>query len=271
MAKPLTHRPQGLKYSAILHVILLLVAIVGLPQFVRRMDEQPPPAMTVEILPVAPISNVKPREAAPKPPKPAPKPVEHKTVKPVPETHKAAPPPPKPEPMPVPKPKPAPPKKVEEKKPEKKKVEEDNDLAKILESVKDTAKSQEAKKKQEAKPQEETKPAKSQTYNPDLPLSLSETDAIRSQFVKCWNVPAGAKDAENLIVVLHITVAQDGSVTGVQMARDQGRYSSDSFFRAAADSAMRAVRLCSPLKNLPPEKFSTWSDMELTFDPREML
>ncbi len=49
------------------------------------------------------------------------------------------------------------------------------------------------------------------------------------------------------------------------------RYNSDSFFRAAADSALRAVHECSPLKNLPPEKYDTWHYMELNFDPKDML
>ena len=43
------------------------------------------------------------------------------------------------------------------------------------------------------------------------------------------------------------------------------------FFRAAADSARRAVQECSPLKNLSPEKYQTWRDMEMTFNPKDML
>ena len=100
---------------------------------------------------------------------------------------------------------------------------------------------------------------------------MSEKDAIRSQFIKCWNVPAGAKDAGNLIVVLRIALQQDGTVSDVKLANNDARYAGDSFFRAAADSAVRAVWMCSPLKNLPPDKYDAWGDMELTFDPSDML
>ena len=36
-------------------------------------------------------------------------------------------------------------------------------------------------------------------------------------------------------------------------------------------SAVRAVHKCSPLKNLPPEKYGSWREMEINFDPKEML
>jgi len=46
----------------------------------------------------------------------------------------------------------------------------------------------------------------------------------------------------------------------------------DPYFRAAAESALRAVQnpRCSPLR-LPPSKYRLWRNMTLEFDPREML
>jgi hypothetical protein len=52
---------------------------------------------------------------------------------------------------------------------------------------------------------------------------------------------------------------------------EMGRYNSDTFYRAAADSAVRATHECSPLKNLPPDKYGSWKEMELTFNPADML
>ena len=53
---------------------------------------------------------------------------------------------------------------------------------------------------------------------------------------------------------------------------DQGRLHSDPFFRAAAESALRAVLnpRCNPLK-LPLEKYNQWRNMILIFDPRDMF
>jgi hypothetical protein len=101
-------------------------------------------------------------------------------------------------------------------------------------------------------------------------MTLGEQDNIRDQVCPYWNAPVGAKDAEHLMVTLHLKLAQDGSVLEVQLSQDQGRYASDSFFAAAADAAIRAVKRASPLKNLPADKFGTWNDMELTFNPSDM-
>ena len=146
-----------------------------------------------------------------------------------------------------------------------------------LKALREDAKKEKAEAQPKEKPSKEeggTKvKAKDAPYDPGLPLSMSELDAIRSQIAKCWSVPAGAKNAENLQVTLRVQLQQDGTVITVELADESvPRYGSgDTFFRAAADSALRAVRQCSPLKNLPPEKYQTWKDIIMTFDPKEML
>jgi len=291
---------RGITRSGIMHFLMLLVAIFGLPRLLDRSRIEEPQAITVEILPITGITNVKPQEAAPEPkpeekpaevkqpepPKPQPKvQTEPEPEKPQPKVVEEAPPPPEPKPdekkpeeKPVdPKPAEKPPeKKPEEKKAEKKPKKPEEDLMAVLKSVKETAQ-KEAQKEDETTPSKEetsenTKKALSNQYNPGLPLSMSEKDAIRSQIAKCWNVPAGAKDAHELIVIVRVQLEQDGTVINVELAGEsKSRYASDTFFRAAADSAIRAVRQCSPLENLPPDKFQTWRDIELTFDPKEML
>ena len=42
------------------------------------------------------------------------------------------------------------------------------------------------------------------------------------------------------------------------------------FARLSAESAVRAVRRCAPY-NLPPEKYDSWREILMTFDPREIL
>ena len=93
---------------------------------------------------------------------------------------------------------------------------------------------------------------------------------MRRQISLCWNPPIGARDAQNLIIELLIDVNPDRTVANVDLV-DKGRYGSDSFFRAAADSAIRAVRSpkCSPLE-LPVDKYEQWKRIDFTFDPRDM-
>jgi len=102
-------------------------------------------------------------------------------------------------------------------------------------------------------------------------LALSEMDALKYQLTKCWNVPAGAMDAEDLSVDIRVQVNPDRTVKSAEIV-DRGRYSRDSFFQAAADSARRAVfnPQCTPLA-LPPDKYNVWKTILIRFDPKEMF
>ena len=102
-------------------------------------------------------------------------------------------------------------------------------------------------------------------------LSMGEQNALLAQLARCWNVPTGARYAEDLIVDLRLVVNPDRTVQSAKVV-DTGRYNRDSFFRAAADAALRAVRnpACSPL-DLPPEKYQEWRYLRLTFNPSSML
>lgn len=275
---------RGAYYSAGLHIAVIIFALLGLPSFFD--DEEPEPmVLTVEILPISEMSNVPPSQKplAPKQEKPQPK----KETKPTPPT-KASPPPSEKEklvaPEEKPKPKEAEKKKPEPKKPEKKaepkkaeeKPKEDKkeapDLNAVLEDIRNEAMSDESDKKDVKKPTPVENKAISAPYDPSRPLSISEMDAIRGQFVRCWRVPAGAKDDYSLKVHVNVELRADGSVASAKVALgDLARYNTDQYFQAAADSAVRAVYKCSPLKNLPADKFSTWKEMELTFDPKDLL
>ncbi|MFO0389551.1 MAG: hypothetical protein ACK502_07535 [Alphaproteobacteria bacterium] len=263
-------RQKGLTYSAALHAFVVILVIFGLPSLLDNKREIEPQAITVELLPISAISNVKPSEKLAEKEKPEEAKAQEKPSPPV----KAAEdsPPPAEKPAEVKKPK-EPDKKAEEKPKDKKddkKKSKEEDLTAVLKAVRDTA--QKDKDKKEKEKEDGGGKSKSDQYDPTLPLSISEKDAIRSQIAKCWSVPAGARDAHELIVILRLELAQDGSVIKVELAKEsKSRYASDTFFRAAADSAIRAVKQCSPLQNLPADKYSTWRDMELTFDPKEML
>ena len=42
------------------------------------------------------------------------------------------------------------------------------------------------------------------------------------------------------------------------------------FYKVLAESALRAVRLCQPLK-VPPTGYESWKELQLNFNPTEML
>lgn len=102
-------------------------------------------------------------------------------------------------------------------------------------------------------------------------LTISEIDSLKSQITPCWAIPAGAKNAEDLAIDIRVTMNRDATVQSVKIL-DQGRYARDQHFRAAADSAQRALRnpRCQPLR-LPMDKYETWKSILIRFDPREVL
>jgi hypothetical protein len=104
-----------------------------------------------------------------------------------------------------------------------------------------------------------------------LPMTISEIDFLRQQNGRCWNIPAGAKDAKNLVIEIRIAMNPDGTVNSAKIV-DQGRMTVDPFFRSAAESALRAVlnRRCQPFK-LPPEKYDIWKLMILSLNPKEIF
>ena len=102
------------------------------------------------------------------------------------------------------------------------------------------------------------------------PLSMTELDSIRHQIQKHWNLPAGARDAHNMRVTLSISLGRDGTVLDVAIV-NSGQAKTDTFFRAMAESAVRAVWKTEKIRYLSPEKYHLWRDMKLNFDPSDMF
>jgi outer membrane biosynthesis protein TonB len=99
-------------------------------------------------------------------------------------------------------------------------------------------------------------------------LSQNELDALRARLAQCWTLPAGATDAQDLNVEVHILLRQDGSLSAEPKVLNR---SSSPFFQVAAESALRAVRTCAPFNFLPVAKYEAWKDIEVNFNPQYMF
>lgn len=102
-------------------------------------------------------------------------------------------------------------------------------------------------------------------------ITISELDALRSQLAQCWNVLAGANFDKRLVVDIKLYMNPDRTVRRHEIV-DGLRYNTDSFYKAAADQAVRGVYSpgCTPL-NLPAGKYDLWKEITIRFDPSEML
>lgn len=102
-------------------------------------------------------------------------------------------------------------------------------------------------------------------------LTLAEMDGLREQLSRCWSIQAGARYSKDLKVEVRLTVSREREILSATIV-DEARFKKDPYFRAAADSALRALNSeqCSPLQ-VNPSKYDQWKDMIITFDPSEMI
>ena len=280
-----------------LHVSMVVLAVFGLPSVFQPVELETQPLL-VELVTVAEVTTsqakpepeperVKEVEVEKTPPPKPPEPVAAPPPAPAPPVAKPAPRPPKPEPKPqklaeAPKPEPevkpvdlskAPKPRTRPVKPQDR-FSADR-IAALLDKRKQDQKQPTAKVADASAkpPKTEAKPSPRVALSSDQPLTMSEIDAIRFQIQQCWSIPAGARDAENLVVQIRIFLKPDGSLAGPPEIVDGARMNrpGQEFFRVAAESARRAVQKCSPLKNLPVTKYERWREITLTFNPKEML
>lgn len=96
--------------------------------------------------------------------------------------------------------------------------------------------------------------------------------SIRAQITPCWNLPTAPDGAGNVVVLLKIQLRTDGSLLSIPdvLSVKGVTASTAAYGRAMASSVRRAVSLCSPLK-LPAEHYESWREIELNFDPSQIL
>jgi hypothetical protein len=265
-------RRAALILSAILHVGVFLLALYGVPRLFTTKVDTSPAAIEVEYVRLAekttpPPEPIEQKPAPPEPPKPEPpKAAEAKPEPPKPEPPKAEPTPepakpkpkelvePAPNATPIPKPKPQPPQPAFD----------PNRLAALLDKrIKD---------REPPQPQIKSQPSPAPAAPPRLgeSMTVSELDLIHQQIERYWSPPAGARDAGDLVVLIRIQLNPDGSLRAQPELVDRSRLGED-FWRAAAESALRAVRRSEPLRNLPPGKYEQWRDIDFTFNPKDMM
>jgi outer membrane biosynthesis protein TonB len=289
----------GMVISALMHAMAVLAMIFGLPSALVRKDIQEAPII-IDLVTIDDITRTQKKTEAkkkPAPPKPKPKPKPKAKAKaklpppapkqkapPAPPKPKAAPPkrsdlaPPKPKQKPK-LPQPKEPQRTEEESfasaptppaPRKRQFDTRR-LAVLLDKSEQKPEPEPEKSFEEKMAKYRSSETTARSESSDEPLTMSEIDAIRYQIEQCWSVPGGARDAENLIVRIKVFLNPDGSLSRQPIIVDDGGRLNELFYRTAAESARRAVQKCSPLKKLPIEKYESWREITLTFNPRQML
>ena len=102
-------------------------------------------------------------------------------------------------------------------------------------------------------------------------LTLSQQDALKAQIFGCWSLPLGLPYQENLLVRIKLKLKPDGTILKTEVL-DHARMNipGQGFYKVLAESVLRAVRICQPLR-LPPTDYEKWKDLQLNFDANEMI
>jgi outer membrane biosynthesis protein TonB len=264
---------RSLIYSLSFHAVMVLLTVLSLP-FMIRQPVDLPPILSVEFIQISDKTNI---PFAPK---------ARKVIEKVKEEEKRvvseqAPPAAKakekPDRIPLPK-------KQDEKKElikkkqnpkevkpeirqasefEKKEIIDTNQIAALIDKAKEE--SAKAKKSENKLTQSNVKNSFASS------LTLSEEDALRAQIFGCWTVPLGLPYNDNLLVRIKLELKQDGTINKSEILdHERMNKPGQKFYKILAESALRAVRICQPLR-VPQTGYEKWKNIQLNFDPTEML
>ncbi|MBC7156363.1 MAG: hypothetical protein H5U20_02485 [Rhodobacteraceae bacterium] len=100
------------------------------------------------------------------------------------------------------------------------------------------------------------------------PLSGAETDGLRRAISSCWNLGSASSEALRTTVVVGVSMAADGRPQSVRLISSDG--ATEAATATAFDAARRAIQRCIADANLPADKYATWAEIEMVFNPDGM-
>ena len=264
---------RSLIYSIIFHSLMIVLTVISLPFMIRQPIDLPP-IVSVELIQISDKTNIPYAPKARKIIEETKKKEERVVSEQAPPSAKAKE---KPDKIPMPdekkdkkeivkkkqNPKEIKPEIRQSSEFEKKEIIDTNQIAALI----DKAKEEEAVKQEQNKKLTQSSVKNSFATG----LSLSEEDALRAQIFGCWSVPLGLPYDQNLLVRIKLQLKKDGTISKSEILdHERMNKPGQQFYKILAESALRAVRLCQPLK-VPPTGYEKWKNIQLNFNPEEML
>lgn len=116
-------------------------------------------------------------------------------------------------------------------------------------------------------------PGPEKSEPPSQPLSEKEFSNLQIKVAQCWHLPENIEQNHRPAVKIHIWLDPDGSFSRPpEVVREPSLDRENQNIQAISESALRAVHNCrDAFASLPREKYRTWRDIILTFDPNEVL
>jgi hypothetical protein len=273
----------GVFASILFHLAIIGAAFVSFPAD-WRPDVTPEPYIPLELIREAeldlmtsvPAARPEPEPLVEEPEPDLPEPVIEEEPEPAPPASEPEPEPVEPESAPEPEPdkQEAPIPKPPAPKPEPKKDELDLDaLSKLIDLEKQT----ERVERPREVPSETTEIADQAraAIGAGDRLTASDEAKMRAAVERCWNAGTiiGAPEPEKLIVTIEFELNRDGSLASTPRVANalQINLSGNRFWKVAEREAISAVVKCAPYDFLSPDRFETWKEFSLNFDPSQMV
>ena len=99
-------------------------------------------------------------------------------------------------------------------------------------------------------------------------VSQNELEALKARLIKLWNIPAGARNPDELRVEIRVRLGRDGRLSAPPMVLTSGH---SPAFQASREAAVRALFQGQPFDMLSPATYEEWKELDILFDPREMF
>ena len=101
------------------------------------------------------------------------------------------------------------------------------------------------------------------------PMTGAETSGLVFAIQECWNVPVGLENDSSNIITMGVKLKRDGTLEE-EPRRLAPLSGSAAGILQAFDAARRALFRCQPY-DLPAEKYETWREIEIVFNPEKMV
>ncbi|NCF48865.1 MAG: hypothetical protein GWP36_05025 [Bacteroidetes bacterium] len=98
------------------------------------------------------------------------------------------------------------------------------------------------------------------------PVGIDDIARIQQHVSRCWQPPLGAAGNDTLIVDIFVAVDKSGNVMQAEI-ENRLRFNVDSYFKASAIAAQRAIIDCSPLP-IPADKYNQLKEFTFGFNPK---
>ena len=177
--------------------------------------------------------------------------------------------------------------KLEKKQQDSEKIKEEVKEDEVINENKDNEKTDNSKKEKDLGSEKEfTKEQASEEQKQDqqsdsvdsvnniesLDLSAREKFNIQSQLKRCYKRAISESGYSSEIqVIIKIEISQEGYIdSNLENIIDQKRYTDpkDAKYKISIDNTRRSLELCSPIRNLPLDKYDIWKEIMLDFNEK---